>query len=494
MKKMIKKLTALFLSAAMVVVQAGAVTEDGKKETWFDLVWELIGSYGLKAENNPYVLQNYINKYLQRHPEEMYNVINDILSLLDTHSMYLSSEQYTKGFGSLEGYVGIGISMQETEQGVQIAEITKYSAAEEAGLAVGDIIIKVDDKDATKMHSTDIAELLRGKEGETVRLTVRRGDEVLKFSCVRRQMNHIYVSASTMADGVEYIKVGAMGSQDDWTAFSEIWQGLDEKNTRAVILDLRGNGGGVIDVALKIADAMTQEKDVYLAGIHWRKDMGGLQKTNSKGGGLPLNKVVVLVDGGTASAAELLAGSLRDTGTATLIGEKTYGKGQGQYHLDMINGDKLVITTLELELPKQGVYEGVGLTPDKIVSNRVVTINAAQMKPLDTTRPLYFGERSDAVYAMTERLALFGLIDGATDTFDGKVLDAVSAFQQAYSLTSDLCASTDMLQSLDEAVKLLDGRSHKLDDQLQAALQICMKAAEEPQKYTVLPDGSWKKK
>ncbi len=111
----------------------------------------------------------------------------------------------------------------------------------------------------------------------------------------------------------------------------------------------------------------------------------------STGNALPLGKIVVLVDGGTASAAELLAGSLQDTGSATLIGSKTYGKGQGQFHIDLVNGDKLVITTLELELPKQGCWEGVGLTPDIQLENRKVTVNTKDLKPLDTsTTPAFW--------------------------------------------------------------------------------------------------------
>ena len=316
----------------------------------------------------------------------------------------------------------------------------------------------------------------------------------MTVTCTRRQVNQVYVSSSTMADGVEYIKVSAMGSENDWTAFSEIWQGLDEKNTRAVILDLRGNGGGVIDVALKMANAMVQDKGVYLAGVHWREDMGGLEQTYSTGGGLPLNQIVVLVDGGTASAAELLAGSLQDTGTALLIGEKTYGKGQGQYHLNLINGDRLVITTLELELPLQGCYEGVGLTPDVQMENRTVTVNAASLSPLDTTQTLRFGQQSDAVYAMTERLALFGLIGEATDTYDADVVEAVAAFREKYDLDpAQLYASPDLLQALDNAVRTLDGESYVLDDQLQIALGVCELAAAQPQQYTALPDGSWTK-
>ena len=105
-----------------------------------------------------------INKYLQEHPEEMYNVLNDILSLLDTHSMYLSSEEYAQGFPTLESFVGIGVSMQQTADGVQIAEVMRYSSAEEAGLQAGDFIVAVDGTDTTAMTNADVAELLRGRE------------------------------------------------------------------------------------------------------------------------------------------------------------------------------------------------------------------------------------------------------------------------------------------------------------------------------------------
>lgn len=493
MKKIAKKLVALALAAVTLTMPAGAITLDGKNETWFDGVWEMIDHFGLKAENNPYVLQNYINKYLQEHPEELYTVINDILSLLDTHSMYLSSEEYSQGFSTLEGFVGVGVGLEQSSEGVTIGEVMRYSAAEDAGLQVGDLILAVDGKDATKMTSTEVAELLRGQENTSVSVTVRRQDQDLTVTCVRRQVNQVYVSGQTVADGVEYIKISAMGSERDWTAFSEIWEGLDEKGTRAVILDLRGNGGGVIDVALQMANAMTPEEGVYLAGVHWREDMGGLQQTISTGIGLPLNKIVVLVDGDTASAAELLAGSLQDTGTATLIGEQTYGKGQGQYHIDLANGDKLVITTLQLELPKQGCYEGVGLTPDLVVPNREVSVSVADLTPLDTSVPLRFGTQSDNVYAMTERLAALGLLEEPTRIFDGKVMDAVQAFQANYEMAPQLYASSEMLQALDAAMQTLDGQTYQVDEQMLTALELCKQAAAEPQQYTALPDGSWKK-
>ena len=466
MKKLAKRIAALAMTAAMMTASAGAITQDGQSETWFDGVWALIDAFGLKAEPDPYVLQNYINKYLEKHPDEMYDVLNDILSLLDTHSMYLSSEEYSQGFSTLEGFVGIGVGLQETING----------------------------EDATKLKNADVASKLRGEEGTSVKLTVRRYGRDITVTCERRQVNRVYVSNKTMADGVEYIKVSAIGSQNDWSAFSEIWDSLPSKNTRAVILDLRGNGGGLIDAALKMANVMTPVKDAELAGVRYRDDMGGLEQTYSTGNALPLNKIVVLVDGGTASAAELLAGSLQDTGSATLIGSKTYGKGQGQFHIDLVNGDKLVITTLELELPKQGCWEGVGLTPDIQLENRKVTVNTKNLKSLDTSTTLRFGDSSDAVYAMTERLSLLGLLTEATGRYDGDVADAVASFRAAYDLPAALYASPEMLSTLDEAVTALNGQTYLVDDQLQSALEMCRLAAAKPQQYTVKSDGSWTKK
>ena len=184
---------------------------------------------------------------------------------------------------------------------------------------------------------------------------------------------------------------------------------------------------------------------------------------------------------------------MQDTAkNVTVIGEKTYGKGQGQMHIPLINGDKLVITTLEMELPRQGCWEGVGLTPDIQVGNSEVSVNASTLHPLDTTKTLHFGETSDDVYAMTERLQLLGLIGEATSTFDGEVLDAVTAFIDSYELPGAVYASPEMLSALDDAISALSGRTYTLDMQLQSALEICRLAAAKPQQYTVLADGSWK--
>lgn len=133
--------------------------------------------------------------------------------------MYLSSEEYSQGFSTLEGFVGIGVGLQQTAGGVQIAEVIRYSAAEEAGLQIGDLIVKIDGEDVSGAESARIAEKLRGKEGTTVELTVRRQGRDITVKIERRQVNQVYVSNSTLTQGVEYIKISSFASQNDWQAF-----------------------------------------------------------------------------------------------------------------------------------------------------------------------------------------------------------------------------------------------------------------------------------
>lgn len=493
MKTFFKRLTALALGIGMFVTPASAITLEGENETWFDGVWALIDAFGLKVEHNPYVLQNYINKYLEEHPEELYNVLSDILSLLDTHSMYMSSEEYAAGFSTLEGFVGVGVQIQQDDSGVVIAGVIPDSAAEEAGLQEGDRIMAIDGEDMAEKTVSEVAELLRGKEGTTVQIRVLRQGREIDFTCTRRHVTEVYVTNKTVADGVEYIKISAFGSEKDWQTFSEIMEGLPAKDTRAVILDLRGNGGGLIDAAFNMMNLLVPVENRYMAGIHYRDDSGGLERHMSTGVGLPLNKLIILVDGDTASAAELMSGSLQDMGIATLLGEQTYGKGQGQYHIPLVNGDKLVITSFEMELPQTGVFEGVGLTPNITLSNKKITVNAETLKTLDTSKPLYFGDTSDAVYAMTERLSLFGLIDVPTRNFDADTLQAVQSFQDSHELEIAQYASVEMLEELEKSIQALDGMTYELDTQLKTAIDICKLAAQSPAKYTVQADGTWTK-
>ena len=272
--------------------------------------------------------------------------------------MYLTAEEYQAGFSVLSGYAGIGIAVGRTERGLTVRQVMRHSPAAAAGIEVGDRLLSVDGEDVTGLGLDELTARLQGAVGSRVRVTVERDGRTLDFSMTRETILEENVTARQAAPGVEYISIAAFSSMNDAADFEAIWQGLDEKETRAVILDLRDNGGGMIDAAFAMLDLMLEQK-TRMAILHGRSDQGGDEVYLSSGGGLPLNKIVVLVSGNTASAAELMAGVLHEAGGATLVGAQTYGKSQGQYHLSL-NGDYLVLTCLEMQLPQSGSWEGQG--------------------------------------------------------------------------------------------------------------------------------------
>lgn len=304
MHSKIRKLVSLLLVVILSLGSASAFSSNVINTKFEYVLWQIeANSLYTQDKGMPQSEIDHWNAYLDENPDQFDKVINDYLKTLDTHSMYLSESAYDEGFSTLVGYSGIGIGMKQTPEGVYVSEVNRSGPAYTAGVKTGDRIVAIDGKDVTTMTSAELAALVRGDAGTQVKLTVERDGGQLSFTLTRIHIQQQYVSSETVADGVEYIRVEAMGSESDLEDFREIWDGLDEKNTRAVILDLRSNGGGLVDVAWGMADTILEKAGTYMGAIQWREDQGGLEKHYATGGGLPLNKICVLVDGNTASAA-----------------------------------------------------------------------------------------------------------------------------------------------------------------------------------------------
>ena len=338
---------------------------------------------------------------------------------------------------------------------------------------------------------TQIGVLLQGDSGTPVQLTISRDGKTLSFQMKRETILEETVKARQAAPGVEYISISAFSSMNDAEDFAEIWNGLDEKKTNAVILDLRDNGGGMVDAAFAMLDLML-EKPVKMATMHYRKSLGGDEVYESSGGGLPLRKLIVLVGPHTASAAELMAGVLHDVGGAILMGTQTYGKGQGQYHLQ-VDGDYLVLTCLEMCLPKSGRWEGVGLKPD-IEAHTLRTIREylKTAEPLDVQLPVVYGQKSSQVRAVCERLHAMGYLAEPSDTLDTRAFGALRRFQIDAGLDTKLGADEATLRALDTATKRAAEQGLMIDDVYYTALRACQEAAEQPLRYQPQADGSWR--
>lgn len=507
MKNVWKRLVAAGLVLAVLAGNAFAASDTGSTtadndssyagttidiNTKFDYIMQFVDWFSLDAEGKD-VLRQYFNQYFEEHPEEFVPLVNDIMQSIDSHSMYMTADEYAKTFGvTLSDYVGIGVQMDVQSDGsIVIDQVFENGPAYTAGMREGDVLVRIGDQDVAGLTTSEISPLLRGDEGTTVTVMVKRGDEQRIFNITRAKVTPEHVTSRTLAPHVEYIRVSAMGSETDADMFVKEWDSLPQKGIRSAIIDLRGNGGGLVDMAQKMIETIAPQKDALYLGLRYRQNDGGLEQFYTPGGGPQLNKILILVDGGTASAAEIVSGSLSDLGDATLLGTKTYGKGVGQYHFTMPDGSKLILTSMEIQLPKRGTYEGTGLTPDISLDETDSATTLDGFSALDTSKTLLPGTSSDAVEAMTERLTALGLMSGTHKVFDMTTLDAVRRFEASVGQMPGFAASPEMLKQLKaQTAYAADGLT--IDNQLATALEICKLAAQQPAQYTVNTDGTWK--
>lgn len=293
-----------------------------------------------------------------------------ILALGDPYTEYLSPEEWEAFQNDLEQeYVGIGVYLTIHNQAVYVTDVIPDSPAEKAGIRPGDIILEVDGE---AVRTTDEARnRLLGKAGTSVEVKVLRDGRELTIRVPRQLIRLASVSGQPMGDGVGYLALTGFTS-DAPALFAERLQQLESGGLKALIVDLRNNGGGYIEAAQKIASHFVRE-GVLAHMIN--RDGADTPLTVS---GTPRSyPVVLLVNEVTASAAELFAGALQDYGVAKLVGRPTFGKGVTQLLISLSGGGVLKVTTQEYLTPNNRKVEGVGLMPDIPVQGSASQLAAA---------------------------------------------------------------------------------------------------------------------
>ena len=290
-----------------------------------------------------------------------------VAGLGDEYTQYFTVEEMEDFKADTEGeYVGIGIYMyKNTEKNtIEVLYPIENSPAEKVGLKYGDIIKKVDGIEYNGDDFDIIATKIKGKEGSKVKLEIERKGELLSFEVERKNIDLYPMKYEVLENNTGYIK---MTSFDENCAkeFKTLYNELNKKNITGLILDLRNNGGGIVEEALEIADYMLEKEDVILI----TKDKNGneeIEKSTKK----PIINVpvVVLVNDETASASEIIAGALKENGKATIVGEKTYGKGVIQELISLRDGSGIKITIEEYYTPNKNKINKIGIEPDEKIS------------------------------------------------------------------------------------------------------------------------------
>lgn len=367
----VKRTTKIFLLALVItglvicafVAGVGATyllmhgsTASAEEEAEFGIFWEAW-----------HLVENNFFGELPDMQQVTWSAIRGALTALDDpHTTFLEPQPRQREKEDLSGrFGGIGAYVSESEDGSIVLDPMPDLPAERAGVQQGDAVIKVDDTEITsEMSVDDVVSLIRGKVGTIVRLTLRREGEAqaVVAEVERQEIPSPSVEWRMMEEAKDmgYIRIMLFSGRTA-TELRDALEELKGLGMTQLVVDLRGNGGGLFDSAIDVSSRFLDEGIVV---IQVEKD-GDEQAYRVTGGAtFEEPQVVLLVDGGTASASEIVAGALQAHERATLIGEKTYGKGSVQQVFDLSDGSSVHITSAKFLTPNRHQIDGQGLIPD----------------------------------------------------------------------------------------------------------------------------------
>ena len=307
-------------------------------------------------------------------------------SLGDVYTVYMDNEEAKEFEDDLHGNVGagIGVEMGLRDGYVRVLRTLPDNPAREAGILAGDILYKVNGEEVYDLSTEEISKKVRGEEGTEVEVTVVRDGNEKTFKMKREVINN--VSAYVEYDGSTAIVTVTRFDNDTGTMVQGFAKDFEKKGVKKVILDLRGNGGGYVSAAQDLLSLWIDGETILLQkSKHFDdSDMKALTGKAS----LKDMKTIVLVNGSTASASEIVAGALQDYGKATVVGETTYGKGVVQQLYDLSGGSKLKVTTASWYTPKDRSINKTGIEPDVKVERSYEDINSMRDPQLDKAKKL----------------------------------------------------------------------------------------------------------
>lgn len=304
------------------------------------------------------------------------NAIKGMLSGLDPHSSYLNKDEFKEMRIGTDGkFGGLGIEVTMENGFVKVVAPIDDTPAQRAGIKTGDVIIRLDDTPVKGMTLNEAVKIMRGEPDTSILLTIVREGEAapLKIKVVRDIIRIQSVRGRLLEPGYAYLRITQFQSATG-TSMRKKLSELKKENggdLNGIVLDLRNNPGGVLNASVSVADAfVTKGKIVYTEGRVKDSRLTFNASPNDVTNGAP---IVVLVNGGSASASEIVAGALQDHKRAIIMGTKTFGKGSVQTILPMNNGAALKITTARYYTPSGRSIQAEGIEPDLIVEQREIS-------------------------------------------------------------------------------------------------------------------------
>ena len=280
----------------------------------------------------------------------------------DKYTEYMTSKEAEEFNKSLSGDVGTGIGVELAKDGdsVKVVRVLAKNPAESAGILAGDVISKVNGEDVSKENTSEISKKIRGDAGTTVKIGVVRGNEKTEFSVMRAKIENPSVEL-TKKDGVATLSIYRFDNETGALA-KKYAEEIKNEGISKVILDLRGNGGGYVQAAKTVASLWLEKNALIVSEKAGSKTVEEIRATGDN----PLKgvKTVILLDGSSASASEIVAGALKEHRAAQIVGEKSYGKGSVQTTINMPNDALLKVTIAKWFTPSGKNISNNGILPD----------------------------------------------------------------------------------------------------------------------------------
>ncbi len=364
-----KQVVLVLLAAVLVSMFAGAVM--AKRLPSQGGVYENLKVF---TEALSYVESNYVEEV---EPDKVIQgAIRGMLKTLDPHSSYMPPDVYREMQVETEGrFGGLGIEITMRDDVLTVVSPIEGTPAFRAGIQPGDQIIKVDGESTKEMSLVDAVKKLRGPEGSAVTISIfRQGfTEPKDFTISRAVIQIKSVRWTKLQDDIGYVKLRSFHKTTE-EELEEALQDLGEQHIKMLILDLRNNPGGLLEQAIAVSNVFLEggKLIVYTKGRLPNQNMKGFSKSDGFHVAYPM---AVIINGGSASASEIVAGSLQDLHRATIVGTQSFGKGSVQTIIPLSDGSGLRLTTAKYYTPGGGEINGKGITPDIVIEKPQETAN-----------------------------------------------------------------------------------------------------------------------
>lgn len=384
-KKLRKTVPVITLLVVIFSFVLGSVVSANQASDLYDSVWRLINSKYVDQTDNMQDWNQWRHKYdnyLQTDEDSYVAISTMIASLDDPYTKFLDPKDFSEETSSIKGSLkGIGIQIATKDGKLMVIAPIESSPAEKAGLMADDEILEINGVSTKGITIDKAADKIRGEEGTTVTLLVKRKSEIKTYSIVRKEIELKAVSTKVpndvkLSDDIGYIRLSSFISKNAGTEFEAALN--QYRNKKGYIIDLRSNPGGLLTNAIYLANLLLP-KGIIVSTV----DRDGYKETQRVSGNPITNKpLVILINKGSASASEILSGALKDNKRAVLVGEKSFGKGLVQEINRLANGSGVNITIQKYLTPNGTDINKKGIEPDIKVELTEADIKAKDDKQL----------------------------------------------------------------------------------------------------------------